>query len=304
MTTRRSTRSLTGAAALVALALLTPCAAAHAQAPPATDIFLAPLSIRGHTLQVGRPENLTDRAGYDNQPAFTPDGRAILYTAIDAAGQADIYRYDLDARRSLRLTRTSPESEYSATVMPGGRRFSVVRVEADSTQRLWSFDLSGRDPRLVLPTLRPVGYYAWADDHTLVLYVLGTPATLHVDDARTGADRTVARDIGRSIQKVPGRHAVSFVQHLSAGRTRIDELNLDTGAITPLIETRDGGDFHVWTPDSTLLMGHGSQLLGWRRGQTGWHRITDLAGSGIRDITRLAVSPDARRLAIVAAHPR
>lgn len=273
------------------------------QAPPATDLYLAPLEAHAGVVHVGRATPITNRDGYDNEPSFTPDGTAILYTSIDATGQADVYRYDLQTRRTSRLTRTAPESEYSAMVMPGGHRFSVVRVEADSTQRLWSFDLSGGDPRLLVPGLKPVGYYAWADAHTLAVYVLGPPATLHVVDVATGADRTVARGIGRSIQRIPGRHAVSFVQELGGGRTRIAALSLTDDSIVPLVVAPDGGDFHAWTPDGTLLMAHGSQLLAWRPGATGWRVVADLAGSGVHGITRLAVSPDGRHLAIVGRHP-
>ncbi|MCY7378713.1 MAG: hypothetical protein LH467_05150, partial [Gemmatimonadaceae bacterium] len=146
---------------------------------PNPDVFLAPLTRRGDSLIVGPAENVTRRAGYDNQPSFTPDARAVLYTAVGADGQSDIWRYDIRTRRAVRVTAT-PESEYSATVMPGGKRFSVIRVERDSTQRLWSFALDGSDPRLVLTALQPVGYHVWLRADRLAAYVLGTPSTLHV----------------------------------------------------------------------------------------------------------------------------
>jgi WD40-like Beta Propeller Repeat len=277
-------------------------AAGAAAPPPASDVFLASLAPGAGFPTVGRVAAVTDRNGYDNEPAFTPDSRAILYTSMDSAGQADIYRYDLATRATTQLTRTTPESEYSATIIPGGGRFSAVRVEADSTQRLWTFDLGGRDPRVLLPDAKPVGYYAWADEHTLVLFVLGSPPTLQVATLGRAAARVVARDIGRSIQKEPGRDAVSFVQHVGANRTRIDELDPASGKVRPLVETPDGEDFHAWTPDGTLLVGHGSKLLAWRRGRKGWRDIADLAPQHIAGMTRLAVSPDGRWLALVADH--
>ena len=129
-----------------------------AQAPPATDIFLAPLSITSTDGRpvIGKPVNVTNRPGYDNQPAFTPDSKGVLFTSIheDGGGQSDIYRYDLGTKAITRVTST-PESEYSATIMPGGQRFSVIRVERDSAQRLWSFAMDGSDPQQHVPTLRP-----------------------------------------------------------------------------------------------------------------------------------------------------
>src|SRR5437773_7923985 len=173
--------------------------------PPATDIYLADLRVAQGRVSVGVPVNVTARPGYDNQPFFLRDGRAFLYTSIREDSQADIYRYDIDTKTSVRLTATR-ESEYSPTPLPDGSGFSVVRVEADSTQRLWAFDLAGSPPRLVLDSIKPVGYHAWADAHTLVLLVRGSPATLQLAAAASpsGRGEVIARDIGRSLQPVPG----------------------------------------------------------------------------------------------------
>src|SRR3954466_1352471 len=129
-------------------------ASAHAQqtaAPVNPEIYLLPVSVTDGKIALGKPANITNRAGYDNQPTFSPTGRSIFYTSTREDGQADIYRYDVAMKTSERLTKTSPESEYSATVMPSKERLSVVRVEKDSAQRLWSFNFNGSDDRLVLP---------------------------------------------------------------------------------------------------------------------------------------------------------
>jgi hypothetical protein len=54
------------------------CQPRAAAPPPDTEIALAPLtSSAGRGISVGRPTNITNSPGYDNQPSFTPDGRAI-----------------------------------------------------------------------------------------------------------------------------------------------------------------------------------------------------------------------------------
>jgi hypothetical protein len=131
-------------------------------APPPTDIFLAPLSMKDGVPVVGTPVNVTHQPGYDNQPWFTPDSRSMLFTSARGETQTDIYRFDVASRATTRVTQT-PESEYSATGMPGGQRFSVIRVEADQTQRLWSFANDGSDPKVVIEALKPVGYHVWID---------------------------------------------------------------------------------------------------------------------------------------------
>src|SRR5258705_12870036 len=163
------------------------CAAAlqTAAPPPDTEIYLAPLSMSGGRLTVGLPVNITSSPGYDNQPSFAPDGRSVLFTSLRGGAQTDIYRYDIAAGRVERVTNT-PESEYSPTESPDGAHISVIRVEADGAQRLWRFTMDGTQPELVLADVKPVGYHAWGDDHTLALFVLGRPATLQIADTRTG----------------------------------------------------------------------------------------------------------------------
>src|SRR6185295_11787244 len=105
----------------------------------------------------------------------------------------------------------------SPTVTPDGRHLSVDPVSSDGTQRLWQFTLEGTQPALVLERVKPVGYHAWADDHTLALFVLGEPATLQLADTRTGDAEVLARGIGRSLQRIPGRATISVVERDGAG---------------------------------------------------------------------------------------
>jgi long-chain acyl-CoA synthetase len=293
------------AGALAGLALIA-VSLAFAQAPPSTDIYLAELRARGprDRAEIGAPVNATHRTGYDNQPFFTPDGRGFLYTAVND-GQADIWRYDIAAGRSVPVT-TTPESEYSATPLPDGSGFSVVRVEADSTQRLWRFDWDGGHPSLLLAGVKPVGYHAWGDAQTLALFVLGQPATLQVADVRTGAATPVAKDIGRGVQRIPGVDppAISFVQKGAPPDSVwvVAQLDLPTRRIRTLVRTLPGVDQYAWTPGGVLLMAKGSKLYQWSPARSpDWEEVADLSALGIESITRLAVSRRGDRLALVAA---
>src|SRR5579859_2651599 len=256
-----------------------------AAAPPATDIYVASLrSVVGpdgsRHWDVGMPINVTHRPGYDNQPAFLPDGSGFWYTVIGADAQADIYRYDFATSASVRITATR-ESEYSPTPVPGGREFSVVRVELDSTQRLWAFAGDGSHPRLLLPGINPVGYHAWLDSTTLALFVLGTPATLQIADLRTGKSDTVARDIGRSPQPVPGRAAASVIWRRDSLHRVIAIVDAGDRTPRPFAPAPDGADFHAWTPDGTLLASRGTQLLRWDARAAAWVTLADFAVLGI-----------------------
>ena len=286
-----------------------PPAASPPTTPPSTDIYLAPLTTRAGKLVVGAPTNVTKRPGYDNQPSFTPDGRALLFTSVREDAQADIYRYDLRTRTTSRVTAT-PESEYSASVYGDGSRFSVIRVELDSTQRLWSFRLDGSDPRLVLESVKPVGYHAWVDASTVALFILGSPNTLLVADVLTGRADTIARDVGRSLAPLPRGGGFSFTQRLrdsSWALTAVDvRRSKTTGArhsmVLPVARMARGADYVAWVTPSQAISGAESKLLLWtrERGPLRWAELADLSRQGLRRISRLAISADRRWLAIVA----
>jgi hypothetical protein len=282
-------------------------AAARAQAtPPSTDIYFVPLRQQGTRLTLGPPVNITNRPGYDNQPSFTPDGRAVLYTSVRGDGQADIYRYDVRTKTTKRLTSTR-ESEYSPTVF-NASRFSVVRVELDSTQRLWSFRLDGTDPRLVFTNLKPVGYHAWVDSNTVALFLLGRPNALVLADTRTGHADTVARDVGRSLVPLPKGSGFSFLQHgkdSSWVLTAVDvrkELNSQSFMLMPLVPMPPGAAYVAWLAPAVALTATGSRILLWRSAtdRMHWTSVGDLSRYGLSHISRLALSPDHRWLAIVA----
>ena len=275
---------------------------------PGNDVYLAPITIseRGATgIRIGKPVNITHRRGYDNQPAFMADERAVFYTSTRGDGQSDIYRYDIANHQTKRAT-TTTESEYSATLVPGANRFSVVRVEPDSTQRLWSFALDGSDPRLVLRTIKPVGYHAWLDSSHVALFVLGRPATLQVVELGTERADTVARDIGRSLS-VAGARSVSFVQRTADSTFTLNRVELDSASGRSKIQVGiaslpAGAEYVVWTRQGMALTASGSKVFALQPGSvdTRWALVADFSTRGITRMSRLAISPNGHWLAFVA----
>jgi hypothetical protein len=269
-------------------------------AVPATEVFLAPLT--GGADGIGPAINVSNNPGYDNQPSFLPDSRAILFSSNRDGKQMDIYRYDLAAKKVSQLTNT-PEGEYSPTVTPDKKTFSVIRTEADGTQRLWRFNLDGSKPRLVLENVKPVGYHAWIDATHLALFILGAgggaPATLQLADTKTGLATVAATGIGRSVLIRPKKGTVSY---LATGETPrvLKELVPKTGASTKLIAPVEGSQDCAWLPDGRLLMARGTTISVWAPGSTTWSKFADVGTPSVTSITRMAVSPNGKWLAFVA----
>jgi len=270
-----------------------------------TDLFLVELStVDGLPTVVGRPVNLTDRPGYDNQPSFLPDGENILYASSDGT-QVDCYRYDLTTGQSVRLTDTE-EREYSPTPVPGRETFSVVRVEFDGSQRLWEFDMQGQNPFLLLEWEDDVGYHIWVDSEIVALRLQQEPPELRFADADVGwvEEHAAAANVGRSLSRVPGRNAISFVDQTGEGSWWISELDLLTRESRKVVQTLPDCQDHAWLPSGALIMGQGSRLYVHRPGiDEGWSEIADLSDEPLHDISRLAVSPNGDRVVFVAERP-
>lgn len=267
-------------------------------APPSTDIFLVPLTGGGPLPKVGAPLNVTNREGYDNQPSFSGDSRSLLYTSTRADAQADIYRYDFSTGLSVPVHGTK-ESEYSAYMTADNSALTVIRVELDSVQRLWRMPLAGT-PSVMFPSVKPVGYFAQADDSTWALFVLGQPATLQIAHTNRDGTETVARNIGRSLHRIPGTTKVSFVQKGADGWF-VMSFDPATKKIDTLVATvsRTSEDV-VWADSATLLSGNGSKLFAWKKGTTDWAEIADFSYAALGSISRLAVSRNGQFLAVTA----
>jgi Tol biopolymer transport system component len=272
-----------------------------AAAPSASDIFIIEVGSHNGQLKFGAPKKITDVVGYNNQPFFLPDGQGILYTSIRDK-QADIYHYDIHSGATTQITNT-PESEYSPTLMPDGKSISVIRVEADGTQRLWRFPLAGGTPSLILEKLKPIGYQLWIDDHTLLLFILGKPNTLQIVDTRTEKAETIAENPGRILRRIPHQNKFSFVHKISDKEWVIKAFDLRTRTSASLIDTLPGVEDYAWMPTGLLLMAKDSKLFSVipLTGKA-WSEVADFSNAGLKNITRIAVSAKGDRIAVVARH--
>ncbi len=278
---------------------------------PSTDIWMGALVRDGGALSVSGLARATDRDAYDNQPSFLLDGSAILHTAALDRRQTEIMRLPgpgtapgaagAGSGASERLTRTEEASEFSALQIPGQDAFSAIH-EIRGKQYLWRYDLSGESLGPIFATAEPVGYHAWANERVVAMFILGNPPTLQVGDAMSGEIRVVAERPGRSIHRIPGTEAISFVRKVSDEEWWIERLGPTDGASERITLTLPGREDYAWTPEGEILMGDGGRLFAWSEGSD-WTEIADFSDLGVEGITRLAVSPDGSRIAIVANRP-
>ena len=299
---------------------------------PDTDIWLFDLSQKGDSFKLSNGINITNRPGYDNQPSFSPDNKSVYYTSY-RDGQSDIYQYNIAAKTTKQFTAT-PESEYSPAVTPDGKFVSVVRVEKDSTQRLWKFPLKGGPPVLVFKNIDSIGYYCWVNKNELTLFLLGNPEKLvtafAADDSKKKSGLITMKG-GRSLHTdyfVSKTDSSKWIITANFGSTDPTDPNPKTRD-TPIIETIKGKEDFAMTSHITLIrkdtplnnpdshvvyeydyfMGNGPLLYKYTitnanliqpAGADQWKLVTDLSSFGIKNIGRIAISSDGKKIAIVS----
>jgi hypothetical protein len=269
---------------------------------PTTDIYLSPITSDKSGIHVGAGIKITDWNGYNNQPSFSPDDKKILYTSVQADSQADVYSYDIKAKRSSRIIYMKGKKEYSAVYTPDGKSISAVQVqEDDSTQYLAEFSKNGEFKKNIFPKINPVGYYCWASDTTAALFVLGKTETIQLADINTCNAIVVAKDIGRCIQKIPGTPAISFVD-------KTDSTNWMIKSYVPTIKqfliigpTLPKCEDYCWTPDGIILMGYNGKLFAYNPStDRKWVQVADFSQLPYANFYRLAVSHDGKYLTVVS----
>ena len=76
---------------------------------------------------------------------------------------------------------------------------------------------------------------------------------------------------------------------------RLDPL---TGETTRLVATPPGREDYAWTPQGEILIGDGAKLLAWSA-DAGWWEVAHFDEADGGDISRIAVSADGTRVALV-----
>lgn len=284
---------------LVAIAFFT-ALTLTALGQPATEVFVLDLNISKGKLTVTNPINISKHQGYDNQPSFHRARPLVYYSSFNEDGRSDIKVYNYNTGETESLTNTN-EREYSPTLTLDGKFISCIIQRDNDAQDLGKYPVEGGDPEVLIDNLI-VGYHAWVDGSTLILFVLGDPQTLQWYDLKANTNTILESNIGRSLHKIPGENAMSFVHKVSDSEWLIKRLDAKSRSITTIGNTMPGREDMAWTPDGRIVMSDGEKLFFYERQSAQWKPfVMDLGEVEISGITRIAISPNGKKLALVAA---
>jgi hypothetical protein len=269
---------------------------------PATEIYIFDLSAKKDKVSISKPINFTQNPGaYDNQPFFHPEQPIVYFTSGNVQTKTDIKGYDYKARTSAFVTQ-SAWGKFSPTVTLDKQHISCIINRENGVQDLGKYPMDGGEPSIIVDNMT-VGYHVWTDNSHLGLFILGkdgAPSTLHYLLLPMKRDTVLATNIGRSLHRIPGETAISFVHKVTDKEWYIKKFNNRSMKIQDIGPVLPGREDLCWLPDGKILMSDGTGVFFYQPGKSdGWKPVEIEGASVLKGVTRLASSPDGKKLAIV-----
>jgi Tol biopolymer transport system component len=266
-----------------------------------SEILVFDLHVRKNKVIISNPKNITNHKGYDNQPSFHTDEPIVYYSSFNEEGRADIKSYNYKTGETTSVTITS-EREYSPTLTPDKSSISCIIQRDNGAQDLGKYPIEGGEPSVIIDNMT-IGYHVWADNSHLALFILGAPQTLHYLRLPTKDDTVVASHIGRSLHKIPGERAISFIQKNDNQDWEIKKLESENMKISTITKTLPGREDITWTKDHKIISSDGTKIYFISPAKENkWVEASIERGSELlRGVTRLAVNSVGDKMAVVIA---
>ena len=141
-------------------------ALSHDQGPPFCSVALVNPDGTGLT------DLSTGQTGCEGDPAFTPDGRRIVFVHFDdKADSENIWTMDLTGGDRRRLTNRDDSGTLDPNVSPNGRWITFVRERSETAKALLRMRSDGTDVRRLTPFRWDVfaSKHDWSPDGKLIV---------------------------------------------------------------------------------------------------------------------------------------
>ncbi len=271
----------------------------HGWAQTETEVYLFDLEVNNGKPVLTNPKNISNNPGYDNQPSFWDDDTVLFASTREK--QTDILQFNVNkGSTSTWLTYTTAGSEYSPLRIPEKNAISAIRLDMDGLQRLYEYNFKTSESTPI--TDLKIGYHVWFNDHILVATVLvENRMDLKIINLEEGTQKTVYQNVGRSLHNIPDTDLISFIGKKS-NTWQILSLDPITGESKKITNTYDHEEDLCWLDENTIVTGAGKKLLALDVSPEGsdWETIIEFDQEEINNISRIAISPNSKRLAFVA----
>jgi len=264
---------------------------------PNTDVFLFDLNTKNGTFELSNMKNISNNEGYDNQPSFL-DNNTILY-AGSRNGQTDIVKYNINYDSKIFINHTEG-GEYSPLKIPGQNAVSAIRLDPDGKQFLYKYNLKNGEHEVLVDDVI-IGYHVWYNNSIIVSSVLeGGGLSLYINDIKSKKSFLQQKNIGRSLHNIPNSDLISYISKEDTNVWEIKSLNPNSGTTKTIAATIDKAEDMYWLPNGTIVMGKDNVIYTYTQNKSAdWVEVASLKNYNIKNISRLAISPDGDKIAIV-----
>ena len=265
---------------------------------PNTEVFLFNLDSQNDQFKLSNFKNISDNESYDNQPSFMSN-KTILYAGT-RNGQTDIVMYDITHGSKTWICATEG-GEYSPLKIPNQNAVSAIRLDSDGKQRLYSYDLKNGKNSVLIDTL-VVGYHTWYNPYVMISSVLEADyLSLYKTDIKEKNNYKLDQKVGRSLHTIPNSKLMSYISKEKDSIWQIKSINPINGDKKFITQTFPQTEDLCWTPNGSILMANDGILYQYdpNSSDKSWAKVNNLSDYGITNITRLAISPDGTKFAVV-----
>ncbi len=249
-------------------------------------------------LELLNVRNISNNEGYDNQPSFISNESVVF--ASNNNGQTDISEYNFTTEQKKWANQKTEGSEYSPQKFPSNDDLAAVRLDKDGTQRLYRYNSQTGKSAEVIKDLQ-VAYFAFYNNDKIFATVLNNDTLdLTLIDLSTQSVDTLFKNAGRKLQRVPNTTSMSYTLANDEGNLDLYVMDMSNRESYFICELPVGVQDYVWINDAQILIGMGSKLYIYDTlGEPDWKRVASLDEFGIKNITRMAISPNGKKLALV-----
>jgi len=265
-----------------------------------TEVYVFDISPAYEGLELLNIQPVSSNKGYNNQPSFQTDD-FILYSSNNE-GQNDIAKFHVTYRVwEWFNTPTKNGSEFSPQTFPSSNDVAAVRLDKDGLQRLYKYNYKTGTSSELIKDLQ-VAYFAFYNDKEILATVLnGNTMDLVFINLQTKTADTLFRNAGRSLQKVPKTNSMSYSLVNEEGNLDLYLLDMDSFESFFVTQLPIGIQDYVWINDTQILIGSGNKLYMYDTlGDSEWTKVASLEEYGLKNISRMAISPNGNKLAIVS----
>ncbi|MBI2721208.1 MAG: PD40 domain-containing protein [Bacteroidetes bacterium] len=272
---------------------------------PNTDLWLFKIKNEKGKLSLQKGENITKREGYDNQPAFSEDGKSIYYVSIREDKQADIYIYNIANQKILQQTKT-PESEYSPTLSSDKKFLLCVTVLQDSSQVIYPVPLKdGRTGTLtqeqieknIFSAYDSIGYFTFLNTDTVLYYKLTNPHSLRAFSISNGTDIFIGNNPARGFKTINRNEFIFGIK--DSTQVTFYKYNTLSSKANYYCKYNTLSEDIIWHPGLGLIKSEGALLLYFNEKENVWQQLFDFSTFGIKKITRFTFDKFSKQLVIV-----